>query len=127
MPWLAHIDSLVAYAFGQFHTAEPLTPARLISSLRQQYHPDIVPDTLRNILLGNPRLKPIMEWPIEAERVDPSSQATSEYFTRLSALLEGVSLGFLWNMDKLDRVGWPDAHTETGCVPALISRLGDVS
>jgi hypothetical protein len=41
-----HIDVPVAYVFVQFYIREPMMPVRLPSSLRDQYHVDIVPDTL---------------------------------------------------------------------------------
>jgi hypothetical protein len=39
---------------------------------------------------------------MEAKGMHVSPQATSEYFTTLSALLEGVSSEFVWNIDEQD-------------------------
>jgi hypothetical protein len=43
-----HINPFVVYASEQFHAREPVTPVRLASWLREQYHVNIVPMSLES-------------------------------------------------------------------------------
>lgn len=81
--------------------------ARLVSSLCEQYHINIVPDTLQKL---SAMPEPVMGLQMEAQRVHVSPQAMSKDFTRLSTLPERVPSEFVWNMDKLDHVDWLDVH-----------------
>jgi hypothetical protein len=110
-------SAVVDYAIAHFHSMQPASCNQLVSFVRSEFHIDILPETLRKILLRDPRLRPTVGQTMEQQRAKISAEIVTENFENLQHVLNGIGSELVWNMDEISHMDWPDAHPETVYVP----------
>jgi hypothetical protein len=95
---------------------QPASCNRLVWFVPSEFHIDILPETLRKMLLRDPRLRPIVGQPME-QQVEVSAEIIDEYFENLQQVLNGMRSEFVCNMDEIGQANWSGVPPETVDVP----------
>jgi hypothetical protein len=110
-------SAVVDHAIAQFYSMQAVSCNRPVWFVRSEFHIDRFPETLRKMLLRDPRLRQIVGRLMEPPHVEVSAEIIAEYFENFPHVLNGICSEPVWNMDEIGDADWPDAHPETVYVP----------
>jgi hypothetical protein len=121
------IEAIQEMINDRFEKKNPITIVELIDYIQYNFHATVTDDTMRHFISHFKGVQTVVGIPTEAERVETSDSEIKQWYQELSALIKGIPVEFIFNVDETGCSEFVDACELMVLVPdSYISETIDI-